>query len=665
MNDLEQIKKQHQKGQLKKAIDGYQSYLKKNPNDDEAHFGLALAYKDNKLFNEALKSATSAVQLAPNAERYHQFKGQMHMALGDSEAALQAFRTSLKHNPNLYFSYLAIGDIFSLKEQFQDAEEQYRLALRVHQDATPAAVKLAKLLLLTGRVEEADSVLQAAALHQPKDPQIKLYQGIINLEAGEFAFAELHFKKLLEDNPEYPLAKIYLAISLMDNDLRQAADHLNQLIEAKHQSPELLAAVGMLSLKQKHYNEAVNYLVSACRSTVAYPSWYMALSQGFVAMNRLPEAKQVLQQVLRRSPNDRATVMLGLIELRAKQYPQAIEHFTSISTDSPRYPAALKHIMQAYFQSKNWQKTIASADQLLALNPDHGEAIVMKSHAFGYLNDLEQALATLEIGLSNDNLSAIEDNLHLNAGLILDAQGEYESAWQHFSAQQTESPKAVALLSKDEEKTAQKWPSEATEIQPVFVFSDTSTGHAAFVEGLQANGIEALTDRFRPTARQDLFFQQWLFPDIDGLPEARCHLLRKKYQKHLKRIHNQGPFADFIPTTALNMALLKKVFPSAKVIMLDRNMADRHLHQLVFANSRYSANDFRALKNQMIAMNPNIHLLDIDAFLDNDKKSLAELSDIFKVSLTAQEPAKIMPMQQLMLPKNRWKAYSDHLKTKP
>src|SRR5690606_25443350 len=100
MSQLEQIKKQHQKGHLKKAIEGYQGYLKKNPNDDDAHFALALAYKDNKAFKQALTEVNEALKLAPSAERYHQFKGQMHMALGNTDEALKAFRESLKNNPN-------------------------------------------------------------------------------------------------------------------------------------------------------------------------------------------------------------------------------------------------------------------------------------------------------------------------------------------------------------------------------------------------------------------------------------------------------------------------------------------------------------------------------------------------------------------------------------
>ncbi len=662
MNDLVQIKKQHQKGHLKKAIDGYREYLKKNPNDDDAHFALALAYKDNKAFEQALKAADEAIKLAPSAERYLQFKGQMLMALGQIDEAEKAFRNSLKHNPNLYFSYLALGDIFLIREQFQDAEEQYRLAMRVHQEAAPGAVKLAKLMLILGRTEEADSVLQAAALHHSDDPEIKLYQGVVNLENGELAFAELHFKQLLKDHPQYILAKAFLAISIINHDQKQAAKLLNELIEARHQTPELMAATAMLSFKQKHFQEAADYLLSVCRSSLAYPSWFITLSQTLVALNRLDQAKQVLDRLLERGKNDRAIVMLAMIDLRQDQPNAAIERLQDIDEDSPHYLAALRQLMQAYHQTRQWSSALQAAETLIENNPVNKEAVEIKAYAQWQLSEPQSAVETLNQALDNADLSEAADDFHLYAGLLLDEAGDYEAAWHHFSAQQHDEPKPVSLLSPDAEKQVQKWPSQQPDKQPVFVFSDTATGHAAFVERLEHQGIKALTDRYRPTTRMDLFTQNWQFEDVVQLPEARCHLLRKKYQQHLKRHHEKGPFADFIPMTALNMALIKKIFPAAQVIVLDRSMPDRLLHQKVFANSRFSANDWGRLKNQLIAMNPNISLIDIDSLVANDQAVLDALSAIFESKISPFESPEVMPMERLMLPKDRWKAYQSYLK---
>lgn len=661
MSQLEQIKKQHQKGHVKKAIEGYLAYISKKPNDDDAHFALALAYKDIKNFEQALKAADEAVKLAPSAERYHQFKGQMHMALGQSDAALKAFRTSLKHNPNLYFSYLALGDIYLHREQFQQAEEQYRLAQRVHQEAPPAAVKLARLMLLTSRSEEAGSVLQAAALHHPDDPEIKLYQGVVSLENGELAFAEMHFKKLLEDHPNFSLAKAFLAISLINHDQKQAAKMLNELIESKHQSPELMAATAMLSFKQKHFQEAADYLIHVCRSSLAYPGWFITLCQTLVALNRLKEAQQVLERLLQRGNNDRAHVMMAMIDVRQDNLDQAIDRLQAIDTDSPHYMAALKQKMQAHHQAQQWSQALAVADEILQDRADNHEAAVVKAYALMHLDKKQQALTVLETALSHDYPENMTNDLHLYAGLLCDDMGDYDTAWTHFSAQQQTQPQTVSLLDQKDEKTVQKWPSAETNEQPVFVMSDTVSGHEAFIRRLRHHGIATLTDRYQRNTRQDLFFQHWRFEDIAALDESRCHLLRKKYQQHLKRRHQTGTFADFIPMTALNMVLIKKVFPAAAVIVLDRNMPDRHLHQAVFGNGRYSTTDFGRLKNQLIAMNPNIALLDIDALLTNDATVLDTLGRLFNTDFIPWQAPQRAPMERLMLPKNHWKAYRQFL----
>jgi hypothetical protein len=378
-------------------------------------------------------------------------------------------------------------------------------------------------------------------------------------------------------------------------------------------------------------------------------------------MNRLDEAQQVLQRLLQRGPNDRANVMLAMIDIRQAQFSQAIDRLQDIDKDSPHYHAALKQQMQAHHQAQQWRQSLEMAGEILKDNPANKEAVVAKAYAQTHLSRPEHAIETLNQALANEDLSADNDDLHLYAGLLLDEIGDYEAAWHHFSAQQHNEPEPVSLLSQEAEKRVQKWPAVTQEQQPVFVFSDMATGHVAFVNCLKQQDVTALTDRFRPTARLDMFSQQWQFEDVANLPDARCHLLRKKYHQHLKRRHDKGAYADFIPMTALNMALIKKVFPSANVIVLDRNMPDRHLHQKVFANSRYSATDFGRIKNQLIAMNPNISLVDIDDLIASEETVVDILERIFSIKFSPREVTDVMPMERLMLPKDRWKAYRDHL----
>lgn len=661
MSDIEKIKKEQQKGHHKKAIEGYQKLLKKEPNNDEAYFGMALSYKELKRFKEALQQVKSAIKLAPNAERYLQFQGQMHMALGEMDDAMQAFKMSLKHNPNLYFSYLAIGDIYLIKGETKESEKNYRLALRVHQDAVPATLKLAKLLILTGRIDEAESELQTAALYQPKNPELKLHQGIVKLERGETGFAELHFKKLLEDYPDYPLVRANLAISLMDSDTKAAQKLISQLLEAKHQSPELMAAVGMLCLKNKQFDDAIQYLLSVSRTPIAYPSWLLALCQAWLSIGEIKVAKETLQHLLQRGHNDRAAIMLGKVYNRAQDFAQAAELFNDIEADSPFYRTALNQLQIAYFRLQQWDEAIATANKLQAIDNNNSDAILIKAHALVHLQQFDQALATLKVGLDNPELAEWHDDFHLQSGLIHDANQNFEDAWTHFTQQHRTSPDVVSLLNKEEEKIVQKWPTEPANNELIFAFSDTATGHHTFVDWLNQQDITPLIDRFSSSARSDLFSRQWRLEDIESLIKERRHLLRRKYRQHLNVIHKQGVCVDFLPFTVLNMALVKRVFPHAKVLLLDRNFADRQLHQQVFMNSQFKSSDFTAVKNQMIAMNPNIQLLDIDDLMANEKTLSSQLSELFKQPLNSYDAQIQSPLDQLLLPNGHWKNYRAHI----
>ena len=60
------------------------------------------------------------------------------------------------------------------------------------------------------------------------------------------------------------------------------------------------------------------------------------------------------------------------------------------------------------------------------------------------------------------------------------------------------------------------------------------------------------------------------------------------------------------------------VFPQAHVLVLSRNFADLRLHYRVFGSYQVHYSQFSKVTNQMVAMNPNVGLVDIDGWQNDD-----------------------------------------------
>ena len=663
MSQIEEIKKLHQDGQYEAAIDGYQALLQQEPNNDEAHFGLAHACSRTNDLEQALKHASEAVKLAPNSDRYQQFKGQMLMANGRLDDAQKAFKRSIKENPNLFFSYLAVGDIYAIKNESKKAQAQYDLALKVHPDGIQAITKKARLMMVEGDHDGAENILQQAELQFPTEPNVKLHMGMLRLEQGADGFAELYFKKLLEDDPNNHVAKACLSMSLLHSDPEQASELLTELINLKVRIPELMAAVGMWYTQTKNYQDAIRYLAPVCQSGLAYPNWLLSLAQAMVG-NRQPNAAQaILQEVLKRGNNSKAWLMLGQVHQVNGNFPTAIKVYNNIAASDQHHQQAQLLIAECHYAAGDYPACVEQLDAILQERADHNSAIKLKLNALSQMGQLDDALGLIQSIDGTKQVPSFNQLMHLYAGLLLDEKKEYEAAWEHFVQLEHNPAPTIQMLSPEEEKTIQSLSAPVANSVFRFVFTDPATGHHDFMNWLLDNDITPLIDRFTSHSRTDVFAQAWTIPMLLELNEGQLHLWRKKYTKQLNLALKDDPemVVDFLPFSPLNAAIIKRVFPQAHVMVLSRNIADLRLHSQVFGSHQVHYSDFAKVVNQMIAMNPNVALVDIDAWQANDPVTVEHIQRIFGPGAKPFKTAELTPLDRLMFPHMHWKNYQQQL----
>ncbi|MCX7552726.1 tetratricopeptide repeat protein [Marinicella sp. S1101] len=663
MSELENIKKLHADGQFEQAIDGYLDILKTEPNSDEAHFGLAHASSRLNQLEVALKHAEEAVKLSPKTDRYLQFKGQMLLANNRIDEALKAFKASVKENPNLFYSYLAIGDIYAIKNESNKAKENYNFALKVHTDGLPAMVKLARLLTIESDYIAAENLLNQAELQFQNNPDLILQMGITRLELGQEGFAELYFKKLLEDEPENQVAKAYLGIALLNSNTAEAMKIITEMVHQQIKIPELMLALGMMYVKTNNYNEAIKYLTHMCQSGLAYPSWLMALAHALVGNGQPNSAQAALQQVLERGNNSRALLMLGQIHQVNKNYAKAIKTYQEVNFESEDYLQAIILQADCLYSDHKYEQVISYLEPVFKEQANHNTAIKLKLNALSQLNRIDEALAVISEIDQEKQTSQFNQLMALYAGLLLDAKQQYDEAWQHFNLIESDKPKLVNLLTSAEEKQVQAFASESAESSFKFVFTDPATGHHDFTNWLLENNITPLIDRFKGALRKDVFGEHWTVEKLAELDQAKIHFLRKKYVKQMNLVIDKdtASVADFIPFSPINLAIIKRIFPKAQVLVLNRNFADMRLHQKVFSSYQVHYSQFSKVINQMVAMNPNLSVVDVDAWQQGESIAVENIEKVFGKSLKPFAIKASTPLDQLMFPYMHWKHYQQHL----
>jgi tetratricopeptide (TPR) repeat protein len=149
------------------------------------------------------------------ADQHYQ-KGLQRQRQGDWDLALTSYRRASALDPRNVLYLLARGHICQTHGLEPEAEECYRVALRLRPDDTVALYNQAQLFAARGELEEARANLArivAAGVETLGERAAPIYSrlGDIALRRDEHATAALHFRRALECTPGYRYATVALA----------------------------------------------------------------------------------------------------------------------------------------------------------------------------------------------------------------------------------------------------------------------------------------------------------------------------------------------------------------------------------------------------------------------------------------------------------------------
>ena len=126
--------------------------------------------------------------------------------------AAQLAQTALELDDTLADTHVLLGNIYLMNGQYQQAMDAGERALILEPNGADVNALLGLMLRYLGRPEEAISVLEKAIRLNPIPPAWYLYNiGDAYRLAGLHDLAIASFKKALALNPDYFLAKVYLA----------------------------------------------------------------------------------------------------------------------------------------------------------------------------------------------------------------------------------------------------------------------------------------------------------------------------------------------------------------------------------------------------------------------------------------------------------------------
>lgn len=150
-------------GHLSPAAEKMQEYLKAQPNDASAHYGLGRIYEIGLQFDKARAEFEESIQLQPEqTEAYFQL-GDMELKQNQYAAALGEFEKTLARDPKHGGALADAGETCFKQKHYDQALDYLQKAIVASPDYQPGHYYLGLTLARLGRKEDSEKELATAA----------------------------------------------------------------------------------------------------------------------------------------------------------------------------------------------------------------------------------------------------------------------------------------------------------------------------------------------------------------------------------------------------------------------------------------------------------------------------------------------------------------------
>jgi serine/threonine protein kinase/tetratricopeptide (TPR) repeat protein len=393
-------RKFHHKGEYRKGIESMEKALALDPDFAMAYRSMAMSYYNLFLFSESKKYLQKAFELKDrlsDRERYL-IEGEFYR---DSETtydkAIEAYNKLLELYPDDSIANTNLGILYLWIEQWDKAIERYLIQIQGKDESFFPYNNIAEAYRAKGMYEAARKVLEGYIQNIHESDQIREELSMNYLFQGEYEPALAEIEKAIHLNPDNIWLRMMRGnIYVCQQDFDKAEEDYSSALEEKELGLNLYTRIvlgtsyllrGKFESGREHYRQgldlaerlgdnwwrvcfhiwrAYSYLKSRQPEEVLKDcdaAWSIAPNsndslkwqrralyyrgRAFLAMNSFAEAQKAadgIEELVEKGTNKKdirySQHLLGLIELKKKNYSKAIDHFTEAFSLLP-YPNSI------------------------------------------------------------------------------------------------------------------------------------------------------------------------------------------------------------------------------------------------------------------------------------------------------------------------------------
>lgn len=422
------------------------------------------------------------------------------------------------------------------------------------------------------------------------------------LTARRFGDAERLYRKILKRAPKHPVASFYLGVALLQTGKgKEAAQQFSIAVKAAPNNPLGHDHLGQALLMAGQIEKALASLGKAATLAPNSPETAFNHARALEAAGQLEEAEAAYRKAIALAPNlFPALTNLGGLLVKTKRFREAEGPLLAARRLNPRAVEPLGNLVVCLERMSRLAEAEKLSEEMIRLAPDYRYSKIMRARLNRRTGDLAAARALLD-----DVIRAGEDQVAIQMALsdqvpVLDAMGHYREAFETRAA-----AKKIQLTlpdGKDWSAAAyyrtvvdyRKWIAgdrapTATAPQydardPVFFVGFPRSGTTLMEQILDSHSKLVTTAENSPLQviiadAESILGREFDLPgDIDTLAGDEIGRLQTRFFQVAREVTqdrlSDRILVDKMPLNIIELALVERIFPRARVLVAIRDPRD-------------------------------------------------------------------------------------------
>lgn len=323
----------------KEAVNALKRVLAADRNNGPAMANLALAYQQQRKFNDAAKLMKRALEAAPMEAEVHVLHGRLLHGYGEMDKSANAYAHALQLNPHYGDAYRELGVLLLDAGVLDQAVDALVMAVRLNPKDAVAFYHLGILKKQQGHDGEAIDAYSMAVALKPDYAEAYVNLGKIAIDRGKYELGERACRQAIEANPN--LAQPYVNLGMVLREQKKFDDALGFARKGVELDPRNGAAqsnLGNVYMDLHRYKEAVVCFRKAMEFQPSFATSYFNYGNALRLLHVLDRAHESYTRAIELKP-ERGEFHhnQGLVYQEQGDHPAALAKFRLATKLSPEH----------------------------------------------------------------------------------------------------------------------------------------------------------------------------------------------------------------------------------------------------------------------------------------------------------------------------------------